>query len=415
MARTRARRSSQDHVHRVLLVTQYFPPERGAAQVRLEALVAQLARRGYEVEVLTSLPNYPTGQIDGAYRGRPYRVTTEPAATVHRVWVYASIGGGVRRMMNYLSFAATAAVALMFVRRPSLVLIESPPPFPSIPAMVAARVWRAPVVLIVADLWADALRDLDLLPSPIAKTLVSLERFIMRRADAVTAVTEGCRKAILEKRVSTRAVVWMPNGADTDLFHPCDGTGDGRDATVPLAIYAGTMGYVHGLDVLLDAADQLRTHPVRFLLVGGGSERGRLVAEASRRNLTNVEFREPVSPADVAILLRSASVGLATVRPGDSYRVIRSAKVLPMMASGLPVVYSGDDEGAKIIEDTQAGIATPAGDASALAGAIRTLLADGEKAHQMGRRGREWAVANASWTRIVQAWLTELTALGLVR
>ncbi|QXC63579.1 glycosyltransferase [Aquihabitans sp. G128] len=177
---------------------------------------------------------------------------------------------------------------------------------------------------------------------------------MLRQADAVNAVTDGVRDALVAKGVALDRLCWLPNGADTDLFRPRAATDEARREAglAPgehLFLYAGTHGYVHGLEVVLDAAELLRDVPVRFVLVGGGSERDALIADARRRGLANVELREPVAPERVAELLDVATAGLATVRAGDLYRSIRSAKMLPVMASGKPILYAGDDEGAALV------------------------------------------------------------------
>ena len=136
------------------------------------------------------------------------------------------------------------------------------------------------------------------------------------------------------------------------------------------------------------------------------------MARAATMGLTNVVFWDPVPPETVAGLLRHALAGLATVRGGDVYRTIRSAKALPTMASGRPVIYSGDDEGSRLVAAAGAGVVTPAEDAGALAAAVRRLVADRAEADELGRRGRQWIVENASWQRLVGDWLAELDGLG---
>ena len=396
------------------LVTQYYPPERGAAQVRLSAVVAELVRAGLTVDVVTALPNYPLGRIFAGWSRRPVQQHEEGGAVVTRVWVWAAMGSGVGRILNYLSFGVMSLLGIARARRARWVLVEYPTLFGALPAVVVARLRRQHVAVIVADLWVDAIVEIGTLSDgPLVALLRRAERWMLRRADTVTAVTEGVRDALVDKGVDGRRLSWLPNGADTELFSPGDADPQLR-ASLGLAsdehlfLYAGTHGYVHGLEVVLAAAELLRDEPVRFLLVGGGSEKQDLVRRAAQLALTNVEFRDPVDPAEVARLLRVSTAGLATVREGDLYRSIRSAKVLPTMAAGRPVIYSADDEGSRLVAAAGAGLVTPAGDAAALADAIRTLVADPADAERMGRNGREWVLEHASWGHLVDEWLAQL-------
>lgn len=404
----------------VTVVTQYFRPERGAAQVRLGSIVDQLVDLDWDVRVVTSLPNYPTGRIFPGWGRRPVRVDRERGAAVTRVWVYAAMGGGAARMANYASFAVMSLLGLLRTGTTDWYLVEYPTLIGAIPAVIWARCRRRKVVVIVADLWVDTLVELGTIgDGAVARLLRRLELWTFRRCDSVTAVTEGVRERLVDKGVAPEQISWLPNGVDTDLFRPGDPPPDlrsryGVPEQADIVLYAGTHGYVHGLEVVLDAAEQLRGRPVVFLLVGGGSEKDRLVDEARARGLDNVVFHDPVAPEDVADLLRSSVVGLATVRAGDLYRTIRSAKMFPTMATGLPVIYSGDDEGSRLVRDAGAGLITEPGDGIALAHAVELVLDDPALASELGRAGRSWVCENAGWDRLVGRWLGDLAGNGAV-
>ena len=138
---------------RFLFLTQYFPPEVGAPQVRLAAVIRVLVRLGHQVEVVTAMPNYPQGAIFPGYQ-RALRLKEEwEGVTVHRVWLYAAVGAGLRRMLNYGSFTAAALFGLMRCKRPDYLFVESPPLFLSVPAYIAGRLWRRPSSSLLARAW----------------------------------------------------------------------------------------------------------------------------------------------------------------------------------------------------------------------------------------------------------------------
>jgi glycosyltransferase involved in cell wall biosynthesis len=401
-----------------LFVTQYFPPERGAAQVRLGAVTREVQRLGHRVEVVTAIPNYPTGAFFPGWPRRLLQRRDEDGIDVARVWLWPAMGSGLGRVANYLSFGLSSILGIVTAGRADWTVVEYPTLFGALPAVVWCRIRRRKVVVNVADLWVDASVAVGALDEgPLVALLRRLERWMLRQADAVNAVTEGVRDALVDKGVDPGRLCWLPNGADVDLFAPgapdpeeLDELGLGEHEH--LFLYAGTHGYVHGLDVVLDAADLLREEDVRFLLVGGGSEKDRLAAEATDRRLDRVVFWDPVAPERVASLLRVATGGLACTRAGELYRSIRSAKMLPIMASATPVLYAGDDEGARLVAEFGAGIATPAGDARALADAVRQIIADPDEARSMGARGRAYVVEQASWRAVVERWLSDLEGVA---
>lgn len=396
------------------LVTQYFPPERGAAQVRLGSIVKDLVSRGLRVSVVTAVPNYPLGRIFDGWSHKPVQTESDAGATIRRVWVYAAMGSGIARMVNYASFGLMSMVGLCLTRRTDWLVVEYPTLFGALPAVVLGRLRRQRVILIVADLWVDSIVEIGTFDDGrLVGLMRAVERWMLTRADNVTAVTDGVRDALIDKGVDPSRLVWLPNGADTDLFSPGAPSSTWTDRLRPAAgehlfLYAGTHGYVHGMEVLLDAARILRRDPVRFVLVGDGSEKPALRRRAAEMELSNVEFMDPVSPEDVAGLLSCATGALASVREGDVYRTIRSAKAIPAMASATPVLYSGDDEGSRLVSEAGAGLAVPPGDATALADAVRRLIDDEELRVQLGNAGRQWVLAHASWHRLVGDWLDQL-------
>jgi glycosyltransferase involved in cell wall biosynthesis len=399
-----------------LFLTQYFPPEIGAPQVRLAAMARELVRLGHEVEVVTGLPNHPTGKIFPEYRGKFSADEYWEGIRVHRTWMYAATGAGWRRMLNYGSFAATSLWGLWRSKRPDYLFVESPPLFLSAPAWLMGLRWRRPFIFNVADLWPDSVRELGLMGEGVTLRVAEwLEGWSYARAKFVNAVTEGIRDDLVtKKRVPARKVLFLPNGVDIELFKP-------READHELAtelglagkqviVYAGTLGLAQGLDVGLHAMDEVRhTHPdARLVFIGDGSDRVRLEGVARSLKLDNVVFLPPNTPEYIARLYSFATAGFASLKDLPLFEGARPSKIFPIMGCGRPVLYSGAGEGARLVEAAHAGIVVPPEDPKALAGAIRQLLGQPEEAALIGRNGRSYVEENLSWRALIADWLAEL-------
>lgn len=401
---------------RFLVLSQYYPPEIGAPQTRLAAMVREMKNLGHDVEVVTAMPNYPKGRIFPEYRGRFYLREELDGVRVHRVWLYPSTGAGLRRILNYMSFTGTCLAPLLCLSRPDYVFVESPPLFLSVPGYLMARRWRAKMIFNVADLWPDSVRELGLMKDGLALGLAArLEEWTYRVADRVNAVTEGIRSTLIEKKgVPPAKVLFLPNGVDTQLFKPRPAD-DALASRLGLAgkkliLYAGTLGYAQGLEVALEAAATLRDETdILFVFVGGGSEVGSLKLLAEKWSLPNVVFLDPVPPEEVARLYSLALAGFASLRNLPLFEGARPSKIFPIMASGVPVIYSGAGEGARLIEAAQAGIVTPPEDSRALAGAVRLLAQNPDLAARLGRNGRAYAEKHLTWSTLVANWLRELS------
>lgn len=399
-----------------LFLSQYFPPEIGAPSVRLGALAKELKRKGHEVEVITALPNYPTGSIFPEYSGRLYVKEIWESIPVHRVWLYPALGGGFRRMLNYGSFTLTATFLLWKVKRPDFIFVESPPLFLGFTGWMGHRLWGAPIIFNVADLWPDAARSLGAIADgPLLRMAYRFESWVYRKAAFVNAVTDGIREVILRvKGVPEEKVLFLPNGVDTSIFKPLLPDESLRRALglegKRIILYAGNHGFAHGLDVALRAASLLRERApeVQFLFVGDGSEKKRLMDMAKKMECGNVQFLPPVPPEKLVELYALASIALVTLRRDPLNEGVRPSKLFPAMATATPVIYSGSGEGAKLVETARAGIVVPPEDPQALSEAVLHLLNNSNLAQDMGLRGRRFVEENFSWSAIVDRWLEDL-------
>ncbi|MGZ8512763.1 MAG: glycosyltransferase family 4 protein, partial [Candidatus Limnocylindria bacterium] len=277
---------------RFLILTQYYPPEIGAAQARLSAFAGQLQRAGHEVEVVTALPNYPGGKLDEADRRLLGRREVLNGVPVRRTWLLTATGVGARRLASYLSFAATGLVSALVAGRPDVVFVESPPLFLGVSGWMAARRAGAAFVLNVSDLWPDSVRDLGVLSDgPALRAAERLERWLYARATAVTAVTEGIREALVERKgVPAHKALFLPNGVDLDQFRPTDPDPEVRTRhglpEGPLVLFTGNHGYAQALETVIGAAELVPE--VTIALVGAGSDKARIQELARERGTANV-------------------------------------------------------------------------------------------------------------------------------
>jgi len=403
---------------RFMVLTQYFFPEVGATQARLDAMCTELTRAGHEVEVVTGMPHHPTGRIWPSYRGRLYMRGQRNSVTIHRVWLYAANGSGLKRILSYLSFMITSLAGLVRSRRPDYLFVDSPPLTLAVSAWAASRWWRRPLIFNVADLWPDSARDLGIMQDGVVLRVAGmLERWIYRRAHYVTAVTEGIRTALLQqKKVPPSKVLFLPNGVDTRLIRPI-APDEGLRRQLGLSrkrvvLYAGNHGYAGALDQVLDAANALAHHErIHFVLVGDGPQKPALQSRARELGLANVTFLDPVPLEELPRIIALAECAVVTLRHANVMRGARPAKALVMMAGAKPLVLAAEGEAADLISRAEAGFVVPPEAPLALAQAIRSLLSDPAEARQMGLNGRAFIQNHLEWSLLVRNWLSQLTGV----
>ncbi|MGZ4337851.1 MAG: glycosyltransferase [Gaiellaceae bacterium] len=382
---------------RIVLLSQYFPPEVGATQSRIQAFAEYLAARGHKVTVICEFPNHPHGSIPPEYRGRLYEDDRSNPYRVLRVWVKAS-GEKTQstRMQFYLSYMTLATLVAPLVGRADVVFATSPPLFTGVTGLALARMNQAPLVLDVRDLWPAAAVSLNQIPSSSAIAAGEwLERFLYRQAAAVVAVTRPFCEHIDKIRGAPPATALVPNGT-LELFFDSD-AGERRDAIRAslggdgrfLVTFAGTLGIAQALPSLLDAA--ALADDLSFAIVGEGPLRTMLEARARARDLGNVTFHAQVDLEAVPPILSASDALLVSLSAHPTFADFLPSKLIDFMATGRPVILSAQGESARLVERSGGGIVVPPEDPAALVDAARWLAEHPEEAAAMGRRGRTFA------------------------
>lgn len=367
---------------RLLIITQYYPPEMGAPQARLSELARRLRARGHRVTVLTAMPNYPTGRIYEGYRGRLVRVEDVEGIQVRRVCLYPSISTrALPRLLSYLSFACSSlTLGRLGLGAHDVALIESPP-LMGVPAgLHLARRHGARSVMMVSDIWPDILvRMGHLSPGLALSGMLWLEAYCYRHADVVALTNPGAEGQIRKRFPSIRTTV-ISNGVDTSLFRPekrsqavRQSLGAGRSSF--LVGYCGLHGLAQGLETVLDAAELLHPVPaIRMVMVGDGPLKAHLMQEASRRRLANLKFVERRPKREMPAILASCDASLVPL--SDRLPGTLPSKLFEALAAGTPPIVALGCEGESLVVRHDAGSLFEPGDGRGLAQAIQALASD---------------------------------------
>lgn len=384
---------------RVLVLTNYFPPEIGGAAHLLYELAESFVQRGHEVTVVTGFPRYNVRATPSRYQRGLVMQEEIAGIRVLRIRVPAVPRTSlVLRGVEHL-LAPTVLFAGALTRgRHDVVFTYSPPlPF-GVAACVLGFLHRRPAVVSVQDLFPKEAVMLGLLKSrPLIRLFEALERFVYRRASRIVVHSPANRAHVLAHGGHPERTVVVSNWADTERIRPRERENGLRrrlGLTGRFVVsYAGTMGWCQDMTVVLEAARRLRAVPdVVFLLVGDGPDKPRAEERARALGLTNVVFL-PTQDLDTYVeILAASDVSLINLNKNLKTPVVPS-KLLNIMAAGRPVVASLplDGDAPKIIAAAGCGVCVDAGDAVGLTEAIRTLYGDRDLARHMGQNGRTYA------------------------
>ncbi|HEX2088118.1 MAG TPA: glycosyltransferase family 4 protein [Solirubrobacteraceae bacterium] len=398
---------------RICFLTHYFPPERGAPQVRIAALAEALLTRGHRPVVHTGFPNYPAGAVLAPYRNRLVAEDRlAPGLPVVRSLVYPARNAGfARRIVNHAVFAASAVATQRRTGPVDVVVAETPPLFTAAAAVAYAARKRAPLVLNVADRWPASAVALGALTDPRAvAAAAAVESWCYRHAAAVVAPSRRLARA-LEDHPDTRRVVHVPPAVDVDRFAaPAPRRPDGGPLHV---VYAGTIGMAQAVDTLVEAAVRAGPGVVRVTIAGDGADAPAIRRAVSARGATNVTLLGPVPPEEVPALYAGADAGVVLLHDAPLFEEALPSKTFEVMAAGRPVLLGARGEAAELVQEAGAGLVGPPRDARALAAAMVRLHCDRSLARSLGAAGRRHVERRHARAAAADAWerlLTEVTS-----
>jgi len=411
---------------RVLVLCPHYDPDNAAPTgVVMTEIAERLIDRGHELHIVTSLPWYEHHRVEPEWSGRLWRRERTDWGSITRVHPFPTDKTNIpARALGFAGFTVMAALAAVFRRRrPDVVLTMSPPLTLGLAGWVAARLRRSACVFNVQDIFPDVAVEVGAISSPrVIRVLRSLESFVYRRADAVTVLSGDLAENVAAKIGSQdpAKVRVIPNFVDTVRIEPADRLTAYRaeiDAgDRPVVMYAGNLGFSQPLDLMIetarrwaDRADDLAD--VRFVINGGGSERGRL--EALAADVSSVSFVDFQPPERLPEVLASADVHLILLREGLARSSVPS-KLYSILAAARPVFASIDPgtEVSRVLADNGCGRSVPPEDLDAFDTGLAELVRDPVERAAMGERGRTFVetwVSPAGVASAYEALFVELT------
>lgn len=401
---------------RVLILSQYFWPE----YFRVNDVAKTLLEKGIEVEVLTGKPNYPRGEIFAGYRAWGCQRENHQGIRINRTPLLARGGGGWRLALNYLSFVVSG---LMFApwmlrkKRFDVIFIYAPSPIlQAIPAIFLGWLKGCPVVLWVQDLWPESLSATGHVRNrTILKLVEQVVRFIYRHTDLLLVQSRAFEEPVRALAPDT-PIVYYPNSVDdtfavpaTDEPPPVNGLGEGFSV-----MFAGNIGAAQAVGVIVEAASLLREYAdIHFVVLGDGSSREWMLTEVRQRGLTNLHLPGRFPVETMPGFMQKASALLVTLADRPIFAATVPNKVQAYMAAGRPIIACLNGEGARLIVEAEAGLATPAEDPMALADTILRLYRQSpDERERMGENGRRYYREHFDHDRLVDQLIGHLRAVS---
>lgn len=387
---------------KILLLTEYFPPEIGAGSNRAFELCKLWAEKGINVTVITGFPDYPDGIIPKQYKGHFFlREEMNGINLIRTFTLPAPNKGFFKRVLSFTSFMFSSVIqGSLTCGKPDIVIATSPPFFVGIAGYLISKIKRIPFVFEVRDLWPESIIQLGQLKNKlIIKILEMIELFLYKKAVKIIPVADSSVELIERKGISKDKLSVIKNGFNFNALNEINLDKDFRKKLgyndEIIVSYIGTLGLSHSLNTVIESARELSSiKNIIFFIIGDGAERENLIRLKEHYMLENIVFIKKVPREDVANYYWLADIFLVTLKDLPLFKKVIPSKIFEIMAFSKPIILNVDGEARKIVQSAEAGIFSEPGNPKDLASKIKLLSEDKWLRKKLGENGRKFVEKN---------------------
>lgn len=406
---------------KILIIHQYFLRDDQGGGSRFNQFVRYFAGKGHEVTVIAGMVHYNTGKKPQEYKGR-FKVIEEycPGARIIRTHVSEAYNKSFfGRLWAYFSFTVSSSLVALREKKHDLILVTSPPLSVGITGLLVKALKRIPFIFEIRDLWPESAIDTGVITNPmLIKFSYWLEKQCYKYADLINVLTPAFAEHLQKKKnVSDQKLIFIPNGADLDIFAPGPKMNWVREMYQLqdkfIITYLGAHGVANHLITLVETANKLRDFSmIHFLLIGDGMEKEMLIKAANSYGLTNITFVESQPKGKVVDFCNAADVCTAVLQKNDTFKTVYPNKVFDYMSCAKPIVLGIDGVARALVEEARAGIFVEPENTDQMAEMILTLYRHPELCDQYGKQGREYVVKNFSRESLAHRYMEVLEVLN---
>jgi glycosyltransferase involved in cell wall biosynthesis len=335
----------------ILIISNYFPPEKGAAANRIEQLALKLKQNNYIVSVVCPLGNYPKGELFPEYKGKFSVFENRENIFVKRLWIYPSISKNIFiRIFSILSFSIGLFFYLIFKKTPKKVIVQSPPLLLSFISVLILTIKKKKIILNISDLWPSAAIELKAIkPNSIShKISLFFEDFIYGNATTIIGQSKEIISHVHSINSEKNCFLYR-NFPDHKIEKIELITYENKPIKL---FYAGLFGVAQGVLELCKKIN-LNGLNIELHLFGDGTERIQIENYISSQNEKNIFFYGMLDRIDLHEKLKTFDIAIVPLKT----RIFGSvpSKIFEYGSLGFPILYFGGGEGEDIVIENNLG------------------------------------------------------------
>ena len=344
----------------VLYSLNYSPELTGIGKYNGE-LGKSMPDYGVDVSVITAPPYYPEWQVHSGFANH-YSTQRDSGVTIYRNPLYVPKRvSTIKRLVHLASFALSSFGRLLtlLTKKPDVVFVVQPTLFCVPGALIFCWLTGAKTIMHIQDYEVDAMFGLGMVgnaadsqhssPSMAKRVALGIERMLMPRFDCVSSISHSMLARAEQKGVDKDKLLFFPNWADTSFVSPEVSGAElkaqwGYQPDDKIVLYSGNIGNKQGLEIVIQAADALKSRAsAKFIIIGNGSYRDELEAQAQRLGLNNIRFLPLQAWELVPQILRMADIHLVVQKKGVADAVLPS-KLTNILAAGGHALVTGESD-----------------------------------------------------------------------
>jgi glycosyltransferase involved in cell wall biosynthesis len=386
----------------VLILAQYYPPDLGGSSTRAYNVARGLVLNGVKTTVVTAFPHYPHGEIPRRYWGHLYVDEYDHGVRVIRTFMVPLKSQGLLyRAVTFAVFISSSLIGLLLLHSVDALWVANPDVFGVVPALVYRALHKCSILFNVDDMSMDDVDDLKMLQkaSLLYKLASMVTRFLYRKVDLVTPISQGYYKGIMGLGVEERRIRLLRGGVDLDIFRIGEGS---RRTNMFTVTYSGSFSVAYDFSQVIQAAKLLQGYDdIEFVIQGKGEQGPIIRAEILHNRIRNVRFIDKILTRDeVAELLSEVSALILPLKNfGRPYLGI-SSKLYEYQALGKPIIACTEGASADYVEHTHSCIVISPGRPELIADAVLNLHSNPHMCAHLGSNGRKYVEDNMSLTTI---------------
>jgi len=394
---------------KILVFSHFFPPEIGAAPMRIGEHALKWVCDGHNVTVVTNFPNSPFGELYEGYKNSLYKNEFYHNIKVKRILTFPS-GKKNNKFHRGLSFIVNTIGSILagIVEKKPDIIIASAPYLSGIPGLISSIWHNIPFIYELRDPWVQVAAANKTVKKRTLqyKLLVMLERKIIDASEELVVIGEEMASYLEKKMMLPKKPYVIHNAIDTNRKNRKAFKGLNLPKTDGCFVIGliGNMGDQYNFDVILDAAAELLGGDFLFIFLGEGKQQTEVKKKAKKMDLENVRFYPAVPASEVDDWFRICDVTLVSMKTGPIYRVYLPLKVLDSLAMGVPVLFGGSGEVEHILNESLGGAVFPAGDKKALVKLITERMQNYEKVETEGKSGAEFILKRFTRERMARRY-----------